>query len=167
MKYKKREYDSGDKLIYAWQREDMYGCPNDIASLFYDRIVKHCIIPRRPNSLIVDNEYPIGYGFGVAKTRTWLDGDNYILLLSATSNKQVKFAHKVCEALKIDYNDNNMDIMVTIPLRLCDLRIDDYLQDNDLPLELCNRKGFKQYSGGQEEIPEWRRFDLCSLITVT
>ena len=79
MKYKKREYDSGDKLIYAWQKDDMYGCHNDVATLLYDRLIKHCIIPRRPNSLVVNNEYSISYGFGVSKTKTWLDGKDFIL----------------------------------------------------------------------------------------
>ena len=45
------------------------------------------------------------------------------------------------------------------------MTIDEYLKSNCLPLELSNRKGFKQYGEGKES--EWRRYDLCSLITTT
>lgn len=163
MKYKKREYDSGDKLIYAWQKDDMYGCHNDIATLLYDRLIKHCIIPRRPNSLIVDNEYSIGYGFGVSRTKTWLDNKDFVLQISIANGRQMRFAKRVCNELKVHCEDCGDVVQIIIPLSDCDMRIDEYLKANNLSLQLSNRKGFKQF--GEES--EWRRYDLCSLILTT
>ena len=75
---RRKEYDYADSLIYAWEREDMYGCHNDIICLLYDRLIKHCITPRRPSYLVVDEEYTVSYGFSYAKSKVYLDKNTYV-----------------------------------------------------------------------------------------
>lgn len=174
MKYERREYDHGDSAIYAFEKEDMYGCHNDIACLLYDRIVKHCIIPRKPNQLVVNSEYPLSYGFPHTKVKAYINKKNYVLELTLSDNKQLDFIDKICDALKLKYETKDDIINIIMPLDICTMDVERYLSKNDIPLEYANRMGFKQYPDGdvmeveedvdEEDENEWDRFDLCSTI---
>lgn len=174
MKYEKREYDHGDSEIYAFERDDMYGCHNDIACLIYDRIVKHCIIPRKPNQLVVNSTYPLSYGFAHAKVKAYIEKKIYVLELSITDEKQIDFIDKICSTLKLNYEIEDDIISIRMPLDVCTMDIEKYLSSNDIPLEVANRMGFKQYpdnrvieieeDADEEDENEWDRFDLCSTI---
>ena len=174
----KREYDPKDALIYAWEKEDMYGCYNDVISLVYDRLICCGLLPRKPSGLCVDEKFSVQYGISYTRASASHNEESYSLKLFTTSKKQEELIKKVSDCLLLDCIKHKNYVEVKIPMKWAGVRIDKYLIQNKLPLEYGNRLGFMQYPGNsvlsrfkaglglKTQGVSWGKYDLCSIVMI-
>jgi len=172
----KKEYDPIDASMYAWEKEYIYGCYNDVITLVYDRLVWGGLLPRKPSGLCVSEKFPIQYGVSYTRVNVSYDEQTYSIKLFTMGEKQEEFVKEVGRLLSFECLKGDNYVEIRIPMKWCGVRIDDFLKENNLPLEYANRLGFMQYPDGNvmrrrfdsmaKKIlySTWERFDLCSLL---
>lgn len=169
----RREYDSRDALLYAWEKENMYGCYNDIISLVYDRLVCCGLLSRKPSGLCVNNMFSVQYGISHTMVSTYYDEESYSLRLFTTNAKQRRLVKNVGETLHLECVESPKYIEIKIPMKWCGVRVDEYLKQNDLSLELANRLGFiqypydtilRRYNADKNYNNYWGKYDICSIV---
>jgi len=172
----RKEYDPKDALMYAWEKEDMYGCCNDVISLVYDRVVCCGILPRKPSGLCVDEKFPVQYGVSHTRTSVYYDENTYSLRLFTVGKKQEELVKRVADALHLECIKHNNYIEINIASKWVGVKIDEFLKQNNLPLEYSNRLGFMQYpfrdvmrrrfnaNSEKTYYTTWEKFDLCSIL---